>query len=118
MDDKNETSVGLVIGQTVRVCPRYRYRLWAQIFFTDARSTGVAVQDRYADLHVDEVLVASVDQLYIRPGTPYVWTLLSSDFYMNANDDTLTVKVRFLADSSYTIAQWGVDNVVLTRVVE
>ncbi|KAL8834367.1 MAG: hypothetical protein Q9170_003777 [Blastenia crenularia] len=116
MYDKNATSVGLIIGQTVYVCPGARYKLSAQIFITGDQSTGT-FQDRYAELYVDDLLVAAADQTYIRPGPPFAWKSLSGEFYMNANYDTLVVKVRFLMGSSYVESKFGVDDVVLVRVV-
>ena len=118
MQDENATSVGLVIGQAVRVCPGQRYRLSAQIFIIDDRPAGSTHQDLYAELYADELLIAAADNSYIREGRVGMdaWKLLRGEFAVGDGVEVVTVKVRFLAGSSYRVAQWGVDDVVLTSV--
>ncbi|KAL8856867.1 MAG: hypothetical protein Q9178_006584 [Gyalolechia marmorata] len=109
-DELATTYVAVEIGQNVSVCPGRRYKLSAQVFITDGFNTPM--KEQYAELAVDDVIVASAPESYIE-GPPIVWKPLDGLFTAKAN--TAVIKVN-LAATNFLAAQWGVDNVVVAPV--
>ncbi|KAL8637661.1 MAG: hypothetical protein Q9226_009096, partial [Calogaya cf. arnoldii] len=113
-DNAAASYVEVTIGQTISLCPSRTYRLSAQVYITDGGDTGAPRKEQYAELYVDELLVASAPESFIQ-GPPRVGKLLEGEFTSSAKKLTAVVKVRFVA-TNLVSASWGVDDILVVAI--
>ncbi|KAL8657109.1 MAG: hypothetical protein Q9226_002242 [Calogaya cf. arnoldii] len=113
-DNAAASYVEVTIGQTISLCLSRTYRLSAQVYITDGGDTGAPRKEQYAELYVDDVLVASAPESFIQ-GPPRVGKFLGGEFTSSAKKLTAVVEVRFVA-TNLVSASWGVDDIVVVAI--